>query len=88
MTLQEAVKQRINNLLDDFGINKHELSTRAGLPDSTINSILNGTCSTVTLTTLLHICEAFNMTLKDFFNDTSFKNITKKALDKLKAESK
>ena len=30
----------------------------------------------ITLTTLLHICEGCNIELKDFFDDNLFKNIS------------
>ena len=76
MTLTNAVKQRIINLAASQGIKIHKLSLNAGVPYSTISSFLTGKCSSITLTTLLHICEGCNITLKDFFNDDLFKNIS------------
>lgn len=76
MTLQNAVKQRIINLAASQGIKIHKLALNAGVPYSTISSFLTGKCSSITLTTLLHICEGCNITLKDFFDDNLFKNIS------------
>ena len=61
MTLTNAVKQRIINLAASQGIK---------------SSFLNGKCSSITLTTLLHICEGCNITLRDFFDDDLFKDIS------------
>ena len=76
MTLTNAVKQRIINLAASQGIKIHKLALKSGVPYSTISSFLNGKCSSITLTTLLHICEGCNITLKDFFDDDLFKDIS------------
>ncbi len=75
MNLTNAVKQRIINIADEKNITIHKLSLMSGVPYSTISSFLNGKCSSITLTTLLHICEGSEIELKDFFNDKLFKNI-------------
>ncbi len=76
MTLSNAVKQRIINLASSNHITIHKLALRSGVAYSTISSFLNGKCSSITLTTLLHICEGSKITLKDFFDDNLFKNLT------------
>ena len=76
MTLQNAVKQRIINIAVSKGISIHRLSLLSGVPYSTISSFLNGKCSSITLTTLLHICDGSKITLKDFFDDELFKNLS------------
>ncbi len=80
MTLTNAVKQRIINLATSQGIKIHKLALNSGVPYSTISSFLNGKCTSITLTTLLHICEGSNITLKDFFDDELFKNISDSSL--------
>ena len=85
MTLKNAVKQRIINLASSQGIKIHRLTLNAGVPYSTISSFLNGKCSSITLTTLLHLCEGLNITLKDFFDDDLFKNISD-STEKIPAE--
>lgn len=75
MNLSNAVKQRIIDVAEERNITIHKLALMSGVPYSTISSFLNGKCSSITLTTLLHICEGSGMELKDFFNDKLFKHI-------------
>ncbi|MBR3134013.1 MAG: helix-turn-helix transcriptional regulator [Clostridia bacterium] len=76
MTLSNAVKQRIINLASKKKITLHKLALQSGVPYSTLSSFLNGKCTSITLTTLLHICEGADIGIKDFFNDPLFKNIS------------
>ena len=76
MTLSNAVKQRIINLAADNKITIHKLSLKSGVAYSTISSFLNGKCTSITLTTLLHICEGSKISLKDFFDDDLFKDLS------------
>ena len=76
MTLSNAVKQRIVDLASKNKITLHKLALNSGVPYSTLSSFLNGKCTSITLTTLLHICEGAGITIKDFFNDPLFKNVT------------
>ena len=75
MTFSNAVKQRIINLAAKNNISIHKLSNQAGIPYSTLSSFLNGKCSSITLTTLLHICEGADITIQEFFDDPLFKNV-------------
>lgn len=75
MTLSNAVKQRIINLASQKKITLHKLSLESGIPYSTMSSFLNGKCTSITLTTLLHLCEGADIELKDFFDDSLFKNV-------------
>lgn len=76
MTLSNAVKQRIVDLATGNQITIHKLALNSGVPYSTLSSFLSGKCMSITLTTLLHICEGCNIELKDFFDDNLFKNIS------------
>ena len=75
MTLSNAVKQRIINLASERNITLHKLSLRSGVPYSTLSSFLNGKCTSITITTLLHLCEGAEIGIKDFFDDPIFKKI-------------
>ena len=75
MTLTNAVKQRIINLATSNELSMHRLAINSGLAYSTLSSFLNGKCESLTLTTLLHICEGSRITLKDFFDDKLFDNV-------------
>ncbi len=88
MNLSNAVKQRIIDIADQKNITIHKLALLSGVPYSTISSFLNGKCSSITLTTLLHICEGSDMELKDFFNDKLFKNIENDKVQKQVVEKR
>ncbi len=88
MTLSNAVKQRIINLAAKDNITIHKLALRSGTAYSTISSFLNGKCTSITLTTLLHICEGSKITLKDFFDDNLFKNVTTDSSEKTLIEKR
>lgn len=75
MTLSNALKQRIINLAEDNGITLHKLALNSGIPYSTLSSFLNGKCTSITLTTLLHICEGTGIRIRDFFDDPVFKDV-------------
>ena len=75
MTLSDAVKKRISDLAIQNNMTLHKLSLEAGLPYSTLSSFLNGKCSSITLTTLLHICEGTDITIIQFFDDPIFQHI-------------
>lgn len=80
MTLSNAVKQRIINLANEQNIRIHKLALNAGVPYSTLSSFLNGQGASLTIATLLHICEGTGITLKEFFDDPLF--------DKVEADEK
>ena len=72
MKLSEAVKQRIINVAQRDKMTLHKLSLKAGVAYSTLNSFLNGKAKSPKVVTILHICEGFNIELKDFFDDELF----------------
>jgi len=76
MTLSNAVKQRIINLAKQNNMTLHKYALQSGVPYSTLSSFLNGKCSSITLTTLLHLCDGAGIKIKDFFSDPIFKNVT------------
>ncbi len=82
MSLSNSIRQRIVNLATTNQFSIRELSLRAGIPPSTINTFLEGKSGSVTMTTLLHICDdATNISLKDFFDDPLFEKKFKNKID-------
>lgn len=75
MELYNAVKDRILNLAKNNNITLHKVSINSGISYSTLSSFINGKCKSPNLSTILHICEGFNMELKDFFDDDLFKDV-------------
>ena len=75
LTLEEAIRKRISNLAKERNITINKISTLSGLPHTTLLSFMNNETHNPRIYTLLHICEAFEITLKDFFDDKLFKDV-------------
>lgn len=73
MTTQRAVAQRLSNLLVKNNLTQYALCQRIAMPEETLRSIINERYKTVKLDTIILICDGFNMTIQDFFNDEIFK---------------
>jgi len=75
MQLSNAIRKRINNLLKENNMNIWKLYKITGIPVSTLTHFLNEERKLINLKTLLHICEGFNIELKDFFDDPLFDEV-------------
>lgn len=75
MQLREAIIYRIKKLLIEHNITEYALSMQAGIPPSTLNDFFRGKVVLPRIDNLLHICEGFNIELKDFFDDPVFKDV-------------
>ena len=75
MQLSDAIRKRIHKLLKENNMNAWKLYKCTGIPASTLSYFLNGKRELITLKTLLHICEGFNITLKQFFDDPIFDDV-------------
>ena len=73
MTTQKAVALRISNLLVKNNLTQYALCQKIAMPEETLRSIINERYKTVKLDTIILICDGFNMTIQDFFNDEIFK---------------
>lgn len=72
MDLQEAVKIRILKLCKERKITINKLATLSGMPQSTVNSLVDGTSQNPKLLTILRICLGLDMEIREFFNDDMF----------------
>ena len=59
--------ERIKELRDERGWSTNQLALEAELTQSTVSTMLTNTNSLPSLYTLTHLCEAFGMTLAQFF---------------------
>lgn len=75
LTLEKAIRKRIINLAKERNITINKVSTLSGLPHTTLLSFINEETHDPRISTLLHICEAFDMSLNDFFNDNLFNEV-------------
>lgn len=81
MQLSVALRQRISNLVKEKNLNLNKLAIRAGLSTSTLSSFMAGKSNDPTMSTVLHICEAFDLPLCEFFNDKLFENVMSEEKD-------
>lgn len=75
MQLREAIIYRIKKLLNEYNITEYALSMQAGIPPSTLNDFFRGKVILPRIDNLLHICEGFDIELKEFFDDPVFKDV-------------
>lgn len=75
MLLPEAIKLRIIELLDTNNLSAYKISYKGGISPSNISDVLRGKVSEPTVSTILHICEGANITLKDFFDFDLFNEV-------------
>lgn len=72
MRLSDAIRKRIKYYLKEKNMNVWKLCKMSGIPCSTISTFMSGKTELLKIDTLLHICEGFNVTLREFFSDEMF----------------
>ena len=75
MQLSDAIRKRIKFLMKQNNMNIWKLYKATGVSASTLSYFMNEKRELINLKTLLHICEGFNIELKDFFDDPLFKDV-------------
>ncbi len=68
----ETIAYRIRQLCNERGITPNGLSNLAAVPQSTIKSILNGESNNPGSVTIKKLCDAFEITLGEFFSTAEF----------------
>ncbi len=81
MILTDAINLRIRELLNENNLTVYKLSYRAGISNSIISDCKRGKVKEPTISSLIHICEGFDIQLKDFFDSPYFKDV--EAIDRL-----
>lgn len=75
MQLAEATRKRILYLLKQKKMKPYELSKAAGIALPTLTDFMKNDTKNLRMDTVLHICEGFNITLKEFFDDCLFDDV-------------
>lgn len=73
MTTQKAVALRISNLLVKNHLTQYALCKKIAMPEETLRSIIDERYKTVKLDTIVLICDGFDITIQEFFDDNLFK---------------
>lgn len=75
MTLNTAILNRINNLCKERNITLNKLATLSGITQSTLENLILGNTKYPRIITISYICQGLQIELKDFFDDSLFKNL-------------
>lgn len=75
MTLAEIVGKRTRQLLVENKMSQYRLVKLSCLNEKTISDIVKGRTRDIKLSTVYAICNAFDMSIADFFNATMFKDV-------------
>ncbi len=76
MKLVEAVGKRVDNLLQDRHLTQYEVAMQGGIPRSTISVIIAVKRKSVKIDTIYQICATLGISLKTFFDDPVFDNVS------------
>lgn len=72
MQLNDAIRLRLEQLMEENNISRYQLSCNAGLNPSQLNDFFRGKISYPRIDTLYLLCEGMNITLDDFFRNPLF----------------
>lgn len=75
MQLSDAIRERIIALMKQKNIKSVNAVTNLAGISNTLHDFMNGNIELIKIDTLLHICEAFNIELYEFFYDPLFKDV-------------
>lgn len=75
LTLEQAIRKRILNLANERNLTINKISMLSGMPHTTLLLFMNNETHDPRISTILHICEAFDIDLKEFFNSPVFNNV-------------
>lgn len=72
MKLNEAVSQRLQELLKERDMTQYQLSMKSGVPKSTIGNVVNCMYDSVKLRIIHELCQGMNLNISEFFNSPIF----------------
>lgn len=74
MKLNEAISERINELLKEKGITQYRLAMESGVPAPLISEIRHMKNKSTSVYIIYEIAQGFGMDLPDFFDSLLFRN--------------
>ena len=75
MYLSDAIRIRLKNLIAENKTNGNHLALIAGFDRSNINRFLRKENKSIKIESITLICQALNISLKDFFDDKVFDDV-------------
>ncbi len=76
MTLSEALSNRVNKLLKIKSFSQYKLFKLSGVSQSTISDVRNMKNGTVNTRIIFEIAQGFGMSIREFFDDPIFDEVT------------
>ena len=73
--VMDATVRRIKGLCRQRKWTNHKLSTEAGISAPTIHDIMNKKQQNISLRSLKSICDAFGISMTEFFDTAYFRNL-------------
>ncbi len=83
MDLSEAIRKRIQELIKENNIKSLNAVAKLAGVSNTLYDFMSGNIDLIKIDTLLHICEAFNIQLYEFFFDPIFKDVEYERKEKI-----
>lgn len=75
MQLNQAISQRILELLKNRGMTQYQLHIKSGVPKSTIHNIIHCTYDSLKIRVLHELCQGMEIDLTEFFDSPLFQEI-------------
>ena len=75
MKLNQAVSLRLQELLQAKEMTPYQLSSRSGVPKSTISNLLHCAYDSVKLRIIHELCQGFSISLVEFFRSPLFDEV-------------
>lgn len=72
MQINQAVSIRVKELLSKNHMTQYQLSSKSGLPRSTVSNIVNCAYPSMKLRIIHELCQGFGIGVKDFFASPLF----------------
>lgn len=72
----EAVSDRLKRLQAEKGFTSYKIQKEGGVPRSTVGKLVSMKFKTVELDTIYQIVSTMGMTIREFFDDPIFDNVT------------
>lgn len=70
--LNEAISQRLKDLLTEKGMTQYQLYMNSGVPKSTIGNVINCSYDSVKLRIIHEMCQGLGIDIPAFFNSPLF----------------
>lgn len=72
MQLNQAVSERLTELLKNRGMTQYQLYMKSGVPKSTIGNVINCSYDSVKLRIIHEMCQGMEISISEFFASPLF----------------